>query len=214
MKVNFFRCSFKSPHFLTIHGFRDNTTRMLAQTVSAFSLSQHMVLDNSILLIFVLCIRLCKKLLGNSFSAGTDEGIGCCCVFVSTRDFMEVLKDYFLSLAKYKFSFPNAIKLTPFFSIIHTCLCKYFINSHPSCVVTENYPPRSRLPSLFSKGGIQLCRGTKQGLCTIQVLIVLFVLTFYTRINSTTKKQFLVVSECHSLLHFFCRTPVSIVYGR
>lgn len=45
-------------------------TRMLAQTVSAFSLSQHMVLDNSILLIFVLCIRLCKKLLENSFSAG------------------------------------------------------------------------------------------------------------------------------------------------
>lgn len=27
-----------------------------------------------------------------------------------------------------------------------------------------------KLPCLFSKGGIQLCRGTKQGLCTIQVL--------------------------------------------
>lgn len=51
---------------------------------------------------------------------------------------MEVLKDYFLSLATSKVSFPDAIKLTPFFSIICTCFCKYFKNSHPSCVVTEN----------------------------------------------------------------------------
>jgi len=56
--------TFRSPHFLTIHGCRGNTTRMLAQTVSAFTLSQDMVLDNSILLIFVLCIKLCERLLG------------------------------------------------------------------------------------------------------------------------------------------------------
>lgn len=46
---------------------------------------------------------------------------------------------------------------------------KYFENTHPSCVVIENEPFRSRLPCLLSKGGIQLCGGTKQGLCSIQV---------------------------------------------
>lgn len=109
---------------------------MLAQTVSAFTLSQHMVLDISILLITVLCVKLSERLL--VVVLGTDEATGCYCIFISTRDFFKALKGYFLSLTKSKVSFPSAMKLTPFFSVMHTRLYKYFKNSHPSCVVTEN----------------------------------------------------------------------------
>lgn len=69
---------------------------------------------------------------------GTDEAIECGCILISTGDFMKVLKGYFLSLTKSEVSFPSTIKLTPFFSIMHTCPYRYFKNSHPSCVVTEN----------------------------------------------------------------------------
>lgn len=130
--------TFRSPHFLTIHGCRDNTTRILAQTASAFTLSQHMVLDNNILLIFVLCIKLCERLLGNSCDAGGWGSHRMLLYLHFNQRFYESIKECFLSLTKSKVSFHSTTKLTLFFSIMHTCLYKYFKHNHPSCVVTEN----------------------------------------------------------------------------
>lgn len=68
---------------------------------------------------------------------GDDEATGSCYIGVSTKDFVKILKDYFLSLTKSKVSFPSTIELTPFFSNAYMPL-KYFENMHPSCVVIEN----------------------------------------------------------------------------